>query len=156
MKAQLTLQGSSILEVLIATALISLSILAALSLNNNSQKTTSYARDLSAATNYNNQAIDWLRHLRSDMGWGEFTTSISADNGGNPTYCLDSLPSDSAGFTALTHGNCSANDYLTDTKLIREAEINYLPGSDSLSVTVTTSWENNTHSTSTEATITNW
>lgn len=153
MKLRLTLKGSSILEVLIATALIAISIIAALSLNNNSQKTSSYARDLSTATSYNDQVIDWLRSLRSDMGWAEFSDTITSD-GGSPTYCLDSLPSDSTGFTNLTNGTCSAASYITGTNFIREAAL--VLSLNSLNVTVTTSWEGGASSTSTEATVTNW
>lgn len=153
MKLKLTLSGSSILEVLIATALIAISIIAALSLNNNSQKTSSYARDLTTATAYNNQVIDWLRNLRSDMGWAEFSTAISAD-GGSPTYCLPTLPTDAPGFIALSSGVCTLTDYITGTNFIRQA--NLVLNSDSLGVGVTTSWESNAHSTYTDATITNW
>lgn len=154
MKLKLALKGSTILEVLIATTLIALSIIAALSLNNNSQKTSSYARDLTTATTYNTQAIDWFRNLRSEMGWGEFYAAIFADNGGNPTYCLATLPTDTSGFIALSNGICTTTEYITGTTLIRQASLVLSP--DSLTVVVTTSWENDTHSTSTDATITNW
>lgn len=149
-------KGSSILEVLIATALISLSILAALSLNNYSHKTNTNANSLSSASNYNNQVIEWLRNLRTEMGWGEISAAITADNGGNPTYCLPTLPANATDFTNLTHGLCSSTDYIPNSNLIRQATLNLNLSSNILYITVTTSWDDQAHSTSTEATITNW
>ena len=52
------LKGSSIIEVVIATALISIAILSALSLTNNSQKTNDSARNVEEANKYATQATD--------------------------------------------------------------------------------------------------
>ncbi|MFH2019730.1 MAG: hypothetical protein ABII80_03905 [bacterium] len=156
MKLNRFLPGQTILEVLIATALIAISIIAALSLNNSSQKTSSYSRDLNSATTYNNQVIDWLRNLRTQMGWASLTSELVAD-GSNPlTYCLNSLPTTPAEFSSLSGGSCAVDDFLPGTIFTRQAEIDLDNLPNSIYVIVTTSWQSNIeHSTTTEATLTN-
>lgn len=157
MKHQLTLKGSTILEVLIATALIAISIIAALALNNSSQKTSSYSRDLNSATTYNNQVINWLRNLRTQMGWTSFISELTADASNSLTYCLNTLPTTPTLFSSLSGGSCAEDDVIPGTIFTRQAVISIPdPPVNSINVTVTTTWQSNIlHTTSTEVTLTN-
>ena len=107
------LKGSSIIEVVIATALISIAILSALSLTNNSQKTNDSARNLEEANKYATQATDWLRSERDSLGWA----TMAAKTPG--TYCLNNLPIPPANFGDITLGDCMATDFLGDNTIFQ-------------------------------------
>ena len=108
------LRGTSIIEIVIATALISMAIIAALSLVNNSQKQNNYARDLAEATRYASQASDWIRAERNRLGWSQINT-ISAG-----PYCLNSTPAD---FLSLVAGACASSTYISGTMFQRQIAI---------------------------------
>lgn len=117
-------KGTSIIEIVIAASLISIAVIAALSLSNNSQKQNIYARDLAEATKYASEASDWLRTERNDLGWATISSKIDSD-GSPSTYCLNSLPSRSSNedFTNLVPSSCPEEDYLLNTTYQRELEI---------------------------------
>ncbi len=138
-----TRSGQSILEVVIATAMISVAIIAALSLANQSQKSSNYAKLLDQATAYNNQAADYFRNQKTLLGWGAFTEKITTDASGNTAYyCLATLPdSTSSTFETLTAGVCSDTDLILGTIFQREVSID---NSDLINgttnITITTTW----------------
>ncbi len=106
--------GTSIIEIIIATALISMAIIAALSLTNHSQKQNNYARDLAEASRYASQAADWIRTERDRLGWSQLNT-VSAG-----TYCLNSFP---ASFLSLVTGTCASSTYISNTMFQRQIAI---------------------------------
>lgn len=138
------LRGTSIIEIVVAAALISVAIIAALSLANYSQKQNNYARGLAEATKYNSQAIDWIRTQRESLGWSTIASKAISDDVANiATYCLDILPSTSGGtdFTNLTSGVCVETDFIVDTLFTREMTIDTTnEGSGVLKITVVVSW----------------
>lgn len=138
--------GQSIVEVVIATTLISIGIVAALSLANYSARQNTYAKLVNEATSYNNQAADWLRAERVRLGWGEFTAKLTSDSAGSAVaYCLVSLSLASVDFTSLAPGNCNPTDYIVGTIFVREliVDLDSL-GDGQLTATVTTSWQDKT------------
>jgi Tfp pilus assembly protein PilV len=106
-----TLRGTSIIEIVIAAALISMAIIAALSLTNHSQKQNIYARGLAEATKYTTQAADWIRTERNTLGWA----TIASKNEGD--YCLNNFPLD---FTEIIPGSCDASDFISGTNFQRQ------------------------------------
>lgn len=100
------LKGTSIIEIVIATALISVGIIAALSLVNNSQKQNTYARGLAEASRYASQASDWIRSERTTLGWATLNTI----NDG--VYCLNNFP---VNFLSLVAGPCDASSFISNT-----------------------------------------
>lgn len=92
-------RGTSIIEIVIAAALISIAIIAALSLANHSQKQNTYARGLAEATKYTTQASDWIRTQKNTLGWATINTL------GAGSYCLNEFPTD---FTAISPGDCGS------------------------------------------------
>ena len=138
-------KGESIIETVIATAIISIAIVAALALVNYTQKQASYAKALNQAVDFNTQATDWLRQEKAVMGWAAYKQKLSSDGGGGTaTYCLNSLPADSgavAGFTTLSPGPCAGSTYISGTLMTRSLTID-LTGivSGMTTATVTVSW----------------
>lgn len=137
--------GQSILEVVLAATLIAVGLVAALSLATNSQKSADFSKSNNLATNYNYQAVDWLRDVRTREGWDNMIYYLSADSGGSSlTYCLNSsLPTDTAGFAALpADSNCSTGGTIPGTSFARQVsfDLSQLP-SGKISGTVTTFWQ---------------
>jgi len=134
--------GGSILEVVIATTLISMGVIAALSLTNQSQKSSNYAKTLDAATAYNNQAADYLRNQKNQLGYATLAEMFTADSsGGVAHYCLVTLPADTTSFLALNPSSCSEIDLLQGTSFKRDLEVNTSSsGTGILPITITTSW----------------
>lgn len=122
-------KGTSIIEIVIAATLISIAIIAALSLTNQSQKQNSYARGLAEATKYASQAGDWIRNERDSLG---FETIYTVADG---TYCLNTLPAD---FLTMESGTCSDNSFISSTNFQRE--VNVTKSAEAINVVVTVSW----------------
>lgn len=135
--------GQSILEVVIATTMISIAIIAALSLANQSQKSTNYSKLLDQATAYNNQAADYLRNQKTLLGWGAFVEKITNDAIGNETsYCLSSIPDSTTDtFTTLSPGICGDTNYISNTIFRRQLTINATQiSTGTIPLTITTNW----------------
>lgn len=106
------LRGTSIIEVLVATAMISMAVLATLALVNRSQSQNTYAKNLAEATKYASQTADWIRTERNSLGWATI-----ASKGVGP-YCLNDFPPD---FNNLpSPGACASADYILDTFFQRQ------------------------------------
>jgi type II secretory pathway pseudopilin PulG len=141
-------RGTSIIEIIIATALISVSIIAALSLANSSQKQNTYARGLAEATKYSTQAADWVRTQRNELG---YATIASLDDG---EYCLNSFPTD---FTLLINEPCTDGSYILDTLFQRRLIL--LKTTSTTRATIIVSWIENkppTRQSKIEMELTQW
>lgn len=149
------LKGTSILEIVIAAALISMAIIAALSLTNRSQKQNTYARNLGEATKYATQAADWIRTERNTLGWA--TLASKPEN----IYCLNELPLD---FIEIISGSCDTTSFIPDTLpaniFQRTIDIIKIPDGvnpDTLNITITVSWfENIPRQATIEMELTKW
>lgn len=142
MKKNILRSGQSILEVVIATTLISMGVIAALSLTNQSQKSSNFAKTLDAATAYNNQVADFLRNQKNQLGYATLTEKFVLDSSaGVATYCFASLPADSAAFLAINPGICSDTDLILGTIFKRDVSVD-LSNSNSgiIPINITTSW----------------
>ena len=121
--------GTSIIEIIIATALISMAIIAALSLTNHSQKQNTYAKGLAEATGYASQAADWIKTEKDTLGWETINTQAAGD------YCLNTFPAD---FSALTSGDCNLASFIGETKFQRKMTL--IKSSGTINVVITVSW----------------
>lgn len=144
-------RGTSIIEIVVAAALISVSIISALSLANHSQKENKYSKDLAEATKYATQGADWIRTQRNIVGWSTIRSkALSDDISNNATYCLQTLYPLSTldtdpNFTNLSAGNCAATDYIPNTFFTRTITIDTSSESTGiLKITVSVSWLENT------------
>lgn len=107
-------RGTSIIEIVIATALISMVVIAALNLTSHTQKQTTYARDLAEATKYTTQAADWIRTQRDMLGYAVIANKIVTDGDGS-LYCLNTFPAPDSDFTSLSKGACGVREYIPGT-----------------------------------------
>lgn len=137
-----TKSGQSIIEVVIATTLISIGVIAALSLTNQSQKSSNYAKLLDLANSYNNQLADYLRNQKAKVGWGNMVEKIDADaSSGYAYYCFNTL-SENEDFLEKTAGSCPEDSYLDGTLFSREVEFDARTlATGILPTIITTSWE---------------
>lgn len=136
--------GQSILEVVIATTLISMGVIAALSLTNQSQKTSTFAKQLNEATAYNNQLADYLRTAKSTHGFTTLSTIFTEDSqGGIVTYCFPALTDTLANFLTINPGSCSPTDYIQGTAFVRQmvVDTSNIATTGIIPITITTSWE---------------
>lgn len=153
------LQGTSIIEIVIATALISVAIISALSLANYSQKQNNYAKGLGEATKYASQGADWIRTQRDTLGWATLASKALADDvGGQAVYCLDLLTTTESAtdFTDIVSGNCQPTDYIIGTTFQRKMTIT-AGGPGILKVTIMVTWMENIERQATiETELTQW
>lgn len=137
-------RGTSIIEVVIAAALISISVISALSLSNQSQKQNIYARDLAEASKYLAEGSDWLRAQRDELGWATIAAKVETDAGaGESIYCLNSLTSSQSqtDFTSIAASSCDPSAYISDTIFQREVIFDSSAlGSDILKATIVVKW----------------
>ncbi len=153
------LRGTSIIEIVIATALISVAIIATLSLANHSQKQNSYAKYVAEATTYTRQAVDWLRSERDSLGWELIAQKALSDAvGGIATYCLNSLPTAGDDFGDLIASSCTVGSFISNTFYTRELIINTASkDAGILKVTVSVTWQDKIERQSTvETELTSW
>jgi len=148
----------TILETVIAATLVSVAIVAAVSLGTNTEKESSYSRDLSLATKYNAGAIDSLKSLRSELGWPTFVDKVQSD-GSPASYCLSTLPSSGSQFLALQEKNSTqcASDLISGTRFYRLATLTVGSGGSEVTVVATTYFGgDSSRSVSTEIKLTNY
>lgn len=136
-------RGTSIVEIVIATALISISVIAALSLANHTQKQSTYSRNLAEAGKYASQATDWIRNERNTIGWASISAkAISDDSSGQTTYCLNTLTTGETSFADIESGDCLEGSYIASTFFTRKMIIDTSnSASGVLTVKVIISWE---------------
>lgn len=139
--------GQSIIEVVIATTLISIGIIAALSLTNRSQRQVTYSKTLDQANAFNNQLADYLRDQKSRLGWAAFVEKVEIDNGSSSiaTYCYSSIPASDSDFSDKSAGVCSSSSYITGTNFVRSVEIDTSRTSSGIiDIDITTTWQEST------------
>jgi type II secretory pathway pseudopilin PulG len=121
--------GQSILEVLFATTVVALVLVAVLSTIIASLRNARISMEQAQATSYASEALEWLRHQRDGQGWIPFKEQAIAD-----VYCLPSLPADITGLNSAA-GAC-VNNPIPNTSFVRELTIDHLPN-DEIQTTVT-------------------
>lgn len=154
-------RGTSIIEVVIAAALISVTVISALSLSNHSQKQNTYARGLAEASKYTAEAADWLRTERSELGWATIAAKVEDDDAvGDSIYCLNVLPStlNETDFTDLIASTCEESSFIPGTIFQREIRLTPpAPGSSILQATIVVTWvEKEARQSSLDVELTQW
>lgn len=131
-------KGTSIIEVVIATAMISMAVIAALSLTSKSQSQNNYARRSAEASKYATQVADWLRGERDNLGFTELSENIPAGAGGT-TYCIQTLPDDITDLPGT--GDCGSNQLIDN---VFERSLVLSKTADTITGKVEINWEDNT------------
>jgi Tfp pilus assembly protein PilV len=139
--------GQSLFEVVVAVGVFALIIAAIVGLATSSIRNSTFSRNNSLATQYSQQAVEWLRTER-DTDWVAFYNHAST-----PFYCLDSL-------SWVNTGTCDTLnelDAIPDTLLFREVSLTRDTAT-SVTAEVTTSWTDSqgTHQVETSTVFTDW
>lgn len=141
LKKLINQQGSSLIEIIVATAVMALvltSIIAGLTL---SLKTNAESEYRSQAVKRAQEAMEVFRRERTLLGWESFTNALKD----NTVYCFKDLPEPYGSFTA---GACGSDDtiVISGQEFIRQAEVTVdetNPSDSQVRVVVTMSWTTN-------------
>lgn len=109
-------KGQSLFEVVVALAIVTLIVVAIVSLATNSIRNASFARNKTSATRYSQEASEWLRGQR-DNDWDIFAARSAATPG--IVWCLSTLSWPGSA------GSCGASTYIGETLFKREAVLSY-------------------------------
>ncbi len=137
--------GQTILEILLATAIIAILLVSLIALSTYSSKSSTYAKQLNQATDYSNQLADWLRDQKQLLGWFSFLQLLEEDTNNNyVTYCFNNLPSTTNDFRNLSNSPCPSTAHILNTNFTRQATFD-LSQTDQgiITVNITTSWQDN-------------
>lgn len=129
-------KGSSLIEVLIAIAVVGLVLTGVIAALTFSVKSTSESKYRSLATAKAQEAIELFRRERSRLGWNVFYTTVAAS-----FYCLDEIPSAEAGI--VTKAGACGDEYtlvVPGTGLAFKREVEIVKNADSIVVKATVSW----------------
>ncbi len=146
------MKGQSLFEVLVAVGVVGIVLLALVGLATSSIKNSSSSKNISRATRYSQEAVEWLRGER-DRGWSDFAAHVTASN----RYCFNISPIPPNAWDNT--GECTSDEYISGTNFIRNVLLTFSSGdSNKINVVVTTSWSDSqgNHDAKAETVLTNW
>lgn len=108
--------GQTLIEVILVTVVVATVLTALAASVSMSSKNTSENKKRSAASSLVQETLEMFHRERYDLGWDAFQAALSSE-----TYCLNTLPTDSAGFIAASTGACDAGEVIAGTNYQREA-----------------------------------
>lgn len=132
--------GQTVVEVLIATAVVAMvmtAVVAGLSL---SVRNSAQSRYRAIASKMAQEGLEAYRLQRDRMGYRSFATGVATSGSGR--YCLNNLPTTEEDFSTLTAGACSTGTEVAGTLIKREAVVEVGAGTPpgSIAVTIEVSW----------------
>lgn len=136
-------KAQAIIEVLIAVAVTSIALLAVSAMAKRSVSSSGFSTRQTEASNFAQQAIDWIRSRKEVDGWDTLYAKGGACNGCWPAFCFGSVPSD---LNHLYSGCSSDGSYIPGTnykrRVLIENDIVYPPaaGVQQVSVKAEVSW----------------
>ena len=132
-------RGSSLIEIIIATAVVGGILTAVATALTFSIKSTAEANYRSVATTKAQEAMEIFRRERTLLGWNDFYDAVNGDT----YYCFNTLP-DAGTLASVAEGRCNTSYTLqvagVGTNFKRDIVVS--TGSDLVTVTVTVSWKN--------------
>lgn len=132
-------RGQTLIEILIALAVVVLVLVAVVSRVVESVRNANFARNQLLATRFAQEGIEWTRSQRDRLGWFGFVSALDNDP---VTYCILDLFSNPL-LEDLTDGSCAGT--IPGTVFGREILIDYedlpSPELDYVDVRVTVSWQ---------------
>jgi len=148
--------GSSLIEVIIAIAVVSLVMTAVAAVISISLQNTSRAQAKVIGTKHTQEGIEYFRAQRTLMGWESF---LSAFQNGNVStvYCLASLPFTTVGgLEQLPNRPCGVTEFADVRNLYkREADVTLgtVAGQQTVTITVRMVWPDGMQSVRSSATV---
>ena len=145
-------KGQSLFEVLFSIAIISIILIALVSLVAGSVRNSDFSQNNALATKYVQEASEWIRQYR-DADWNEFKTRSGGGSGS--TWCIDTLP-----YPPPTWGLVSAcTGTIPGTPFTREMNlVDDTTDPDLVHVTIVASWEDSQgmHTVKSISSLSNW
>lgn len=151
--------GQSLVEILIATTIVTMVLVAVASSSIASVRNSHFARNNALATRFAQEGHEWARAQRDMLGWNDFSSTIGT---GTAVYCLIDPTVD---LGSLTPGNCGSEDKITGTIFLREVSFVYVPPvpppspeEEYYRVITETEWEDNSgeHTATAETILSKW
>lgn len=157
--------GQTLVEVLIAVAIVTLVLVTSIAGLTLVTRNRRYSSQEALATKYNQEALEWLRRQRDSYGWRAFFELLSAASGGSQyvTLCLPSSLTSSVTLENIcsvgqcygTESSCSDNFTLQNQTSTRKMNVDLLNLSqaDAVEVSAVISWADGGKTHSSEATL---
>jgi len=134
--------GSTLIEVLTASAIISLALTAASAMTAMVVKLAENNERHQLALQKAQEAMETVRRERFIGSWTDFSTAFNQ----SVTYCFNVLPSDLAALGGMT-GACGEEDFLqvANYRFVRQAEVQ-IHSADALTVNISMTWQDGSKS----------
>jgi type II secretory pathway pseudopilin PulG len=130
----ITQSGQTIVEVLVAVAVMGLVLTAVAAMLSLSVKNSAETRSKALATQRAQEAVEVFRRERKVQGWTAFVANVP-----DGVVCLNGLPSNSDEFNGLNTGACGEGVAEAGTEFTRQALISF-PASGIVTIEATVSW----------------
>jgi len=154
MKITVSQAGVSLLEVLFATAAVSLVMVAVLSTIISSLQNSRSSLEQAKATQYSREVLEWLRQERDSIGWTAFAENMPST--GTNTYCLSNMPLSVGGLSDMA-GECEEDQEIANTIYTRSLDITRTnAGQVDVEVTISRPDSTGTVTTRTNMTLAEW
>lgn len=95
-------QGFTLIEVLIATGMVTLVMTGITSGVSFAVKNSRFSQQKSLSVRYAQESIEWFRAQRDTLGWQAFYQTLENDSPSQVIYCLADLPQNSEQFGNLS------------------------------------------------------
>lgn len=135
-KKNINNNGTSLIEVLIAIAVVGLVLTGVIAALTFSVKSTSESKYRSLATAKAQETIELFRRERAKLGWNDFNTALS------DLYCFDEIPATTEGIASKA-GACGAEVYnlvVPGAGIAFKREVEIIKNPDSVVIKATVSW----------------
>ncbi len=132
--------GSTLIEILFATAVLGLVMTSIVSVITLSVKNTAESKERSLSTKYSQDGMEFFRQQREALGWETFVGSFP-QSGAVATYCLASIPANLSGLQAH---ECDDTEFVDSKDIfLREADVSVSQNGSrqEVNVTITVTWE---------------
>lgn len=130
--------GQSLFELVSVVFVISMGLLALVSLSARAVSNTSQSRDKTIAGRLTQEGIEWIRSERDRMNWATFRDTYTSP-AGNRTYCMNVL----SATTWTQSSGCSGGQVVQiggqNTSFVRTGVLTRV-GADTINVIVVTNW----------------
>lgn len=145
--------GQSLFEVVFAMTIISLVLLAIVLLSTVSVRNNIYSKNKSLATQYGQEGMEWLRHIRDESGGWSYLL-IKSDGGDGKTWCFNDL-NETPPLSGVGHCN---NSTISGTDFVREVNLVKNATEDIITARVVVMWSDaqGQHQSDVITSFTNW
>jgi len=108
--------GQTIIEVLVATLIVSLVMTTIAAGMTFSVRSTAESKFRNLGSSLAQQGLETFRENRALLGWTRFKEAVASG-----TFCINELPTTTAAFVAMTASDCTSGAVIAGTEFTREA-----------------------------------